>query len=139
METGDIAVICDIESRVFSIPWKAEDFLLMIDEEYARYYVGEVDGKVVGAAGMRAIAGDGQITNILVDIPYRQRGIGRKMLAHMLNETADEVEIFSLEVREGNIAAIKLYESMGFELVGKRPDFYEKPMEDALIYHMRNQ
>jgi ribosomal-protein-alanine N-acetyltransferase len=84
---------------------------------------------------MRAIAGDGQITNILVDIPYRRRGIGRKLLAHMLGETVNEVDIFSLEVRRGNTAAIQLYESMGFEMVGKRPGFYEKPTEDALVFH----
>jgi tRNA threonylcarbamoyl adenosine modification protein YeaZ/ribosomal-protein-alanine acetyltransferase len=138
MEINDVDVICNIESRVFSIPWKAEDFLQMIDEEYAHYYVAEVGGKVVGAAGMRAIAGDGQITNILVDIPYRRQGIGRKLLSHMLNETDAEVEIFSLEVRRSNTAAIRLYESMGFEMVGKRPGFYEKPTEDALIFHKRN-
>jgi ribosomal-protein-alanine N-acetyltransferase len=86
------------------------------------------------AAGMNIVAGDGSIGNILVDLPFRRRGIGRQLLARMLEDLASEVEIFSLEVRQSNTAAIGLYESMGFTMAGKRPDFYEKPREDALIY-----
>jgi tRNA threonylcarbamoyl adenosine modification protein YeaZ/ribosomal-protein-alanine acetyltransferase len=134
MTEADIEVISAIESRVFSMPWKPADFREMITAEFAHYYVAVVDEKLVGAVGMRNIAGDGQITNILVDIPFRRRGIGRKMLKHMLDELTGEVETFSLEVRAGNIAAINLYQSMGFELSGRRPGFYEKPDEDALLF-----
>jgi ribosomal-protein-alanine N-acetyltransferase len=52
----------------------------------------------------------------------------------MLDELAGEVESFSLEVRAGNVAAISLYEGMGFRMAGRRPDFYEKPVEDALVF-----
>jgi ribosomal-protein-alanine N-acetyltransferase len=53
----------------------------------------------------------------------------------MFKDLGGKVEMFSLEVRAGNAAAIRLYEKMGFQRVGKRPDFYEAPVEDAYIYH----
>ena len=43
------------------------------------------------------------------------------------------IEMFTLEVRESNEPAIKLYSKYGFESVGYRPGYYEKPTEDALI------
>ncbi|MCL2253952.1 MAG: tRNA (adenosine(37)-N6)-threonylcarbamoyltransferase complex dimerization subunit type 1 TsaB [Lachnospiraceae bacterium] len=134
MTAADIEVISRIESRVFSMPWKAEDFLAMVSEEFAHYYVAEIKGKPIGAIGMRNIKGDAQITNFLVDVPYQRRGIGRKMIDFMINDTKEAVEIYSLEVRVTNSAAISLYESIGFKFVGKRADFYEKPTEDALLY-----
>ena len=136
MTKADIAIVSEIESRTFSMPWKAEDFLLMVEAPFAHYYVAEMDGVPVGAVGMRNVAGDGQITNILVDEPHRRRGIARKMMAHMMVDMAGQTEVFSLEVRETNTAAIKLYEGLGFKRVGRRPDFYEKPREDALLYEL---
>lgn len=134
MTMTDVPEISEIESRTFSMPWKAADFLKMISEEYAHYFVATADEKPIGAIGMRNIKGDGQITNFLVDVPFRRRGIGRKLLEYMLSELKAEVETFSLEVRAGNTAAINLYQSMGFIKYGKRPDFYENPVEDALLY-----
>ena len=135
MTEADIEEISIIESRSFSMPWKAADFLEMINADFAYYYVAEINGKPVGAVGMRNIVGDGQITNILVDLPYRRLGIGQKLLEYMFKDLDGEVEKYSLEVRESNIAAINLYEKLGFTKVGIRPDFYEAPVEDAYIYH----
>mgnify|MGYP002582415600 FL=1 len=39
----------------------------------------------------------------------------------------------TLEVRESNLAARRLYEKNGFEIVGKRKNYYEKPAEDAIL------
>ena len=135
MTEADVPVISVIESRTFSMPWRSEDFLEMINADFAHYYVAEKNGKLVGAVGARCIAGDGQITNILVDLPYRRLGIGQKLLEYMFKDLEGKVEMYSLEVRESNTAAINLYEKLGFKLVGKRPGFYEEPVEDALIYH----
>ena len=44
-----------------------------------------------------------------------------------------KLESISLEVRVSNEAAIRLYETYGFEKVGKRPGFYQKPTEDAYV------
>ena len=136
MTEADIEVVSAIEGRVFSMPWSAADFHAMLEAPYAHYYVAEVGAKTVGAAGLHCVVGDGQITNLFVDLPYRRRGIARLLLERMIAEQAAETEIFSLEVRASNTAAISLYESLGFEICGRRPGFYEKPREDALIYRL---
>ena len=43
------------------------------------------------------------------------------------------VEAFTLEVRVSNAPAIRLYEKLGFENKGIRKNFYENPIEDAMI------
>jgi ribosomal-protein-alanine acetyltransferase len=133
MTAADVEVVSEIESRVFSMPWRAADFLEMITAEYAYYYVALINNKPIGAAGARVIAGDAQITNILVDHPYRRCGIARALMQHMLTDLTEKADIFSLEVRTSNIAAINLYQSLGFTPTGHRRDFYENPVEDALV------
>lgn len=138
MNASDVEAASKIESEVFSMPWSPEDFLEMVEADYAHYYVAEVDGVLAGCCGIRDIVGEGEITNVVVAADFRKRGIGRKMMEYMLKE-ADERGIgdCTLEVRISNAPAIRLYESLGFKGEGIRPHFYEKPVEDALIMWKR--
>ena len=138
MNASDVEAASKIESEVFSMPWSAEDFLEMVEADYAHYYVAEADGVLAGCCGIRDIVGEGEITNVVVAADFRKRGIGRKMMEYMLKE-ADERGIgdCTLEVRISNAPAIRLYESLGFKGEGIRPHFYEKPVEDALIMWKR--
>lgn len=134
----DVAAVSAIESRTFSMPWKAEDFLEMIKADYAYYYVAEEDGVILGCSGIRNMAGEGEITNVAVDAPYRRRGIARQLLSHMLKEAPEHgMDACTLEVRVSNTPAIRLYEQFGFRGEGVRPGFYDKPKEDALIMWKR--
>ncbi len=134
MTREDVAAVSQIEAEVFTMPWKADDFLEMIEADYAYYYVAEMDGEPVGVCGLRNAAGEGQITNVAVTAKYRRRGIARKLVRHMLEEAVlAGMQSYALEVRVSNHQAIALYESLGFRHAGVRPGFYEKPDEDALI------
>ncbi|MDE7404535.1 MAG: ribosomal protein S18-alanine N-acetyltransferase [Lachnospiraceae bacterium] len=138
MKADDVEIVSKIESEVFSMPWSAKDFLEMVEADYAYYYVAEVDGEIAGCCGIRNIAGEGEITNVVVAPPYRKKGIALKMMEYML-ERAAEVGIgdCTLEVRVSNQPAIRLYERLGFKGEGIRPHFYDKPDEDALIMWKR--
>lgn len=138
MEAADAEAVSVIERESFSMPWAAKDFLEMVEADYAHYYVAEVDGRIAGCCGIRNIAGEGEITNVVVAAPYRKKGIARKMMEYML-ERAEEIGIgdCTLEVRISNQPAIRLYEGLGFKGEGIRPGFYEKPDEDALIMWKR--
>lgn len=138
MKADDVEIVSKIESEVFSMPWSAKDFLEMVEADYAYYYVAEVDGQIAGCCGIRNIAGEGEITNVVVAPLYRKRGIAMKMMEYML-ERAAEVGIgdCTLEVRVSNQPAIRLYERLGFKGEGVRPHFYDKPDEDALIMWKR--
>lgn len=138
MTPEDVPVISRLEEETFSMPWSASSFLEMISKEDARYYVAEKDGKILGGCGVLMIAGEGNITNVVIAPEARNQGIGTAMLRHLMAEGDQEgLTAYTLEVRISNVAAIHVYEKLGFESAGLRPGFYEKPVEDAIIYWKR--
>ena len=65
-------------------------------------------------------------------------GVAGKMLGTALERSLQEgMTAFTLEVRAGNRPAIALYRKFGFRTEGTRADFYDKPVEDALIMWRR--
>ena len=74
------------------------------------------------------------INNLAIHPNCRHRGLGRRLLARILEEAAILGAPHAiLEVRRSNLAARRLYEAAGFRLVGVRTSYYTKPIEDALI------
>lgn len=135
---ADAEAVSKIEQETFSMPWSAQDFLEMTEAEYAHYYVAEKDGEIAGCCGIRNIVGEGEITNVVVAAKFRKQGIGRALMEYMLREAPKHgIGDCTLEVRVSNMPAIRLYESLGFRGEGIRPNFYEKPTEDALIMWKR--
>lgn len=134
----DVEAVSRIEQETFSMPWSSRDFLEMVEADYAYYYVAEVEGEIVGCCGIRNMAGEGEITNVVVASDFRGKGIGRALMEHMLREAAlHGMGDCTLEVRVSNVPAIHLYESLGFKSEGIRPGFYERPKEDAVIMWKR--
>ena len=138
MTPEDVPFISKLEEETFSMPWSASSFLEMISKEDARYYVAEEDGRILGGCGVLMVAGEGNITNVVIAPASRNRGIGTAMLQHLMMEGDKEgLTAYTLEVRVSNVVAIHVYEKLGCESVGVRPGFYEKPAEDALIFWKR--
>ena len=138
LAAADAAAVSLIEQETFSMPWSPEDFLEMVEADYAYYYVAEADEIIVGCCGIRNIAGEGEVMNVAVKKNCRKKGIGRKLMEYMLKEAEKNgIGAVTLEVRISNEPAIRLYESLGFKGEGVRPRFYEKPTEDALIMWKR--
>ena len=138
MTAEDVPFISRLEEETFSRPWSADSFLEMISKEDARYYVAEEDGRLLGGCGVLMIAGEGNITNVAIAPEARNRGIGTALLRHLMAEGDREgLTAYTLEVRVSNAAAIHVYEKLGFVSAGVRPGFYEKPVEDALIFWKR--
>ncbi len=138
MTEQDVTEAAKLEEKVFSMPWKAGDFLEMVKAPYAYYFVARKEERLTGICGLRDIAGEGEICNVAVDPEYRRCGIGGKLLEAALAK-CEELKItdVTLEVRVSNKPAIHLYEKYGFRSEGIRPGFYEKPDEDALIMWRR--
>ena len=92
----------------------------------------------MGGCGYTDTCGDANIDNVVVDPAYRNKGIGNTLIEELLKTgRADGIKAFTLEVRVSNQAAIHLYEKFGFQSEGIRPNFYEKPREDANIMWLR--
>jgi ribosomal-protein-alanine N-acetyltransferase len=135
----DVAAVSAIESQVFSMPWKAEDFAALVDAENNLYLVAEVNGAVVGCCGVTNVLGEGNINNVAVAESYQGNGIGQRLLSELLQQgRLLGIENFTLEVRVSNMAAIHIYEKLGFIKEGIRPNFYEKPREDAWIMWLKD-
>ena len=134
----DVPFSSRLEEETFSMPWSPDDFLDMIRKEDARYYVAEEDGRVMGGCGVLLIVGEGNITNVVIAPEARNRGIGTGLLRYMMEEgKKDGLTAYTLEVRVSNAPAIHVYEKLGFVSEGIRPNFYEKPTEDAMIMWKR--
>lgn len=134
----DVAQLAAIEAESFSMPWSAEAFRDLFSHPYCRYVVALADGQVAGCAGFRNLCGVANVDNVVVAPGLRNRGIAQAMLTELIARgEAEHVEAFTLEVRVSNAAAVHLYEKFGFVSEGIRPNFYERPREDANIMWKR--
>lgn len=130
--------VCVLEEEAFSMPWHRESFMEMIVNKDARYLVALCGNEVVACCGLRNIVGEGEITNVVTRSDVRGKGIAEKLLIELFRQGYEMgVEAFTLEVRKSNFPAIALYEKLGFQTEGIRKNFYEKPIEDALIMWKR--
>lgn len=134
MQPEDLAEVCKIEKDNFSLPWSEKSFLESMEREDTVFLVALEDEDVAGYIGCYCIAGAGEITNVAVKASHRRKGIGGKLLQKLYEEGAGlDTQEYFLEVRESNEAAIGLYLRQGFVKEGIRKNFYEKPVENAVI------
>ena len=134
MQTEDLTEVCRIEKENFSLPWSEKSFLESMERKDTVFLTALIGEEVAGYIGCYCIAGTGEITNVAVKSTHRRKGIGAKLLEKLYEEGAglDTWEFF-LEVRESNQAAIALYSCQGFVKEGIRKNFYQKPVENAVI------
>jgi len=93
--------------------------------------VAQVNGRVAGFLVAREVGpGEREILNLAVDPAERRTGIARSLLRHARERLRGA---WFLEVRASNTAAIRLYESMGFETAGRRGGYYHEPAEEAIV------
>jgi ribosomal-protein-alanine N-acetyltransferase len=138
--TRDDAARCaELERQLFDgdDPWPARAFVAELEAKHIHYVAARADDKLVGYAGIARLGRrhpyEYEIHTIGVDPAYQGQGIGRRMLAELL-EFASGGTVF-LEVRTDNEAAIGLYQSFGFVNVGLRKRYYRASGADA--YTMR--
>ena len=83
------------------------------------------------------VAGEVEIFRFGVAPKFRRCGRGRELLRKVLQYVAGQgaAKVY-LEVRAGNSAARRLYDSQGFRQVGTREGYFQNPREDALIFGM---
>ena len=138
MLESDLDRVIFIERELFSSPWPREAFWQEIENELAQ--VLEVDGEIQGYVCALQVLDEAEISNVAVSKAYQRRGFGKILVTSMIDDLYSKgcVRIF-LEVRDTNIAAIKLYSKMGFELLGARKKYYSDPVEDALVMKCEKQ
>jgi ribosomal-protein-alanine N-acetyltransferase len=135
MQESDIAAVAALEAAAYQFPWSDGIFRDCLRVGYTCRVV-EVAAIVVGYGIMSMGAGEAHILNLCVRADLRNRGIGQRVLAYMLDRAraAGMLDAF-LEVRPSNVAAIRLYQAAGFEQVGIRRGYYQAVggREDAAV------
>ncbi|MEL7657765.1 MAG: ribosomal protein S18-alanine N-acetyltransferase [Bacillota bacterium] len=134
-EEKDIKPMAEMDILCFSAPWSEVSFEKEIKEnKLALYIIAEINGRMVGYAGLWCIVDEGHITNVAVHPDFRRRGIGEALVSVLLEHTIKNgIASHTLEVRASNDAAISLYTKFGFQPAGLRKNYYEDNGEDAII------
>ena len=134
MQKGDVAAVAALEAQIFPMPWSAAGFADTLPREDIIFLVAYEQDELLGYVGIYCTLDEGEITNVAVPPAARRRGIARALLTELKQQLAcRNVARIVLEVRVSNEPAIRLYEQMGFSVLGVRKNFYEKPTEDAYI------
>ena len=120
--------------------WSKEAFYSELSNNLAKYYVARLEsGEMAGFAGCWGIIDEAHITTIAVHSKYRRKHIAEVLLKAILDDCySEKFKYLTLEVRESNIPAIKLYEKYGFKSFGVRKGYYQDNNENALIMWTEN-
>ncbi len=138
LRESDLNAVMAIEVRGYPYPWTRGIFIDCLRAGYPGLAM-EQDGLLVGYALLSIAADEAHLLNICVDPLSQTRGLGRQLLRAMVALARDRrAQRIFLEVRPSNTPALALYESEGFNEIGRRPRYYPAAdgREDALVMAM---
>jgi ribosomal-protein-alanine N-acetyltransferase len=132
---GDLNPIVDIENSSFPAPWPRLVFIGEIcGRNWSRVTVAEVEGCVVGYMIYWTVITEVHLLNLAVAPAWRQKGVGRSLMDHLIEESGREnIKEILLEVRVSNQTARRMYEHFHFKEVAVQPGYYSDNGEDALV------
>jgi ribosomal-protein-alanine N-acetyltransferase len=133
---ADLNQVVQIERASFGDPWTEESFRRLLGGHPAIFLVigYPPDLRVAGYVIAFSVGEDAELLNVAVEPTFRGRGLAGQMLDAVMVELGGRgVRTAFLEVRESNSAARALYDSRGFTEVGRRRNYYRRPVEDALV------
>lgn len=137
----DLSEVEALQRRAFTNAWGAEALHWELNNtDVARLYLMRAaDGTLVAYCACWIILDELHINSLAVDAPWRRRGLARRLLQDVFKDvTASGARSATLEVRQSNAAARRLYEGLGFSVEGVRRDYYRDPREDALVLWHRS-
>ncbi len=134
VEPQHLNEIQEIENACFSLPWHRSALEKQMCADNCVFLAALNDDEaVMGYIGLMYVLDEGYISNIAVSPQYRRHGVADALIDALIERTKDTLAFMTLEVRESNHAAKYLYTKHGFETVGKRKNYYDRPKEDALL------
>jgi ribosomal-protein-alanine N-acetyltransferase len=135
MRQTDVTVVATIEQGAYEFPWNPGIFRDCLLAGYTSLVL-EHSGKVIGYGIRSVAAGEAHLLNLALSESARRMGNGRRLLHHLMDLAQFAgVEGIYLEVRPSNRRALALYESSGFEVLGRRRGYYRARggTEDAVV------
>lgn len=137
MREHDVDRVAALEAASFGSPWQADTFRRLLGRAGAELMVVQIEEEVIAYAVLWCILDQGELANIAVEESWRGRGIGGRLMGHVLDRARERgVKDLFLEVRESNAVARELYARRGFQAIGVRRDYYDSPREDACVLRL---
>lgn len=134
MNENHIEQIADLERLCFADPWSSSSIASELSNPLSLWVVAMDGKKLAGYVGSQSVMGWADMMNLAVDPLYRRKGVAKELIDQLVFRLKEnKVTCLTLEVRASNAPAISLYTQMDFAEVGRRPGYYHKPKEDALI------
>ena len=128
---GDLGMVTGLERLCFKDPYPSHFIAQLKQENPDTFLVAAVEGDLVGYAVVNRGSDHDHLVSIAVHPAWRNRGIGTRLIL-ALEERLGERRPFRLEVRKGNLRAIKFYRGTGFNEIGF-VDRYYADGEDAVL------
>lgn len=135
MQERHLDALAELERLCFVHPWTCAGLAAELESGTALFLAAEDEtGEAVGYVGSHVVCGECYIDNVAVHPNCRGQGIALAILTELIRLVREQNGVFlTLEVRESNIPARRLYEKLGFSEAGRRRNFYTDPKEDALL------
>lgn len=143
MQPADLTQVLAIEGASFGAPWSQSLFEAELAGASSSCWVAETQGRqgeqqIAGYLCLSVVLDEGDIRVIAVAPGLRRKGVARQLLNHGMEQAkAHGAVCMHLEVRAGNTAALALYESLSFQVTGRRKNYYTNPLEDAITLTRR--
>ncbi len=134
MDESHVEQIARLETECFSDPWSLRSITSELNNPLSLWFVAVEGNEVAGYIGSQSVLDEADMMNLAVSESFRRQKIGEKLVETLVDSLKERsVRSLTLEVRVSNEPAIRLYEKLGFQQVGRRPKYYANPREDALI------
>lgn len=134
MTADHVIQIAQLERECFSDPWSQNSIASELENPLSYWLVAMAGNVVAGYVGSQTVLGESDMMNLAVRGEFRRQGVARDLVLALidgLNQRGSHC--LTLEVRDSNAPARKLYEKLGFVQAGIRPNYYQHPREDGLI------
>ncbi len=133
MVIEDLAQVVQLEQACYPQPWSQELFCAELDNTLSTITVCLWQEQIVGYLCYWDIAQEIEIHNVATSPAFQGRGVGSHLMTALFAyATQQQIDTIFLEVRRGNIAAIRLYEKFVFQITGCRKQYYADG-EDGLL------
>jgi ribosomal-protein-alanine N-acetyltransferase len=134
MRSEDVDVVARLEQQVFPDPWPPSAFEELLETQGWVSLVAEHREAVIGYAIYQIILDEAHLTNIAVHPDHRRKSVAKHLLDHILEAVKlKKCRVIFLEVRPSNAEARAFYQKHGFKELYRRPRYYRRPVEDALV------
>lgn len=122
------------QSFIHGAPWTLQQYAETLADSHLNFFVAESEEGLVGYAGGKLLFDEAEIYSVAVDPSYQGRQVATRLVRLFIQHCENQgVNTVFLEVRESNIPARTFYEKLNFTKIGRRPNYYTHPVEDAIL------